>query len=97
MCQAANALQNPQVRSGTRDYWAVHYRPASLVVTSCTALRPKKESGDSDRSINGLLDRGILHKASWSNTPSQIAGRTWKETSLWERRKLPCLEGTDIR
>ena len=41
MCQAANALQHPQVRSRTRDYWAVHYGPASLVVTSCTALRPK--------------------------------------------------------
>ena len=49
------------------------YRPASLVVTCCPALRPKKESGDSDRSINELLDRGILHKGSWSNTPPCVA------------------------
>ena len=82
MCQAATALQKLQVRSGVGDYWAAPHRPASLVVASCPALRPKKESRDSDRDINGLLDRGILHKGSWSETPPSCAADSGQDTAV---------------
>lgn len=74
MCQAATALQKLQVRSGVGDYWAAPHRPVSLVVASCPALRLKKESGDSDRDINGLLDGGDLTQR-FLETPPIVCSR----------------------
>ena len=53
--------------------WLVHqFLDCTLQVCkpcSCPASRLKKEPRDSDRDINDLLDRGILHKGSGSDTP----------------------------
>ena len=44
------------------DFWMWHVElyPQVCKPCSCPASRQKKEPGDSDRDINGLLDRGIL-------------------------------------
>ena len=76
---------------------AALHRPASL--SSCRALRPNKEPGDSNRNISGSWDRG-----SYTNGPGgtphcvwQTMGRNGSSLCYWGRRRLPFTGGIDIR
>ena len=76
------------------------YTPKACKPCSCPALRPKKETGDSNRNIQGLLDRGVLHKGSWSNTPPRVADGGQDVAAVfavWGRRRLPCIGESDVR
>ena len=61
--------------------------PQTCKPCSCPALRPKKEPGDSDRDINGLLDRASYrsaakHPAATPHCVRQTEGKTWQQSSL---------------
>ena len=53
---------------------------------TCPALRPKKEPGDSNRDISGLLDRDLKHLQQGPGACVQhTAGSTWQQPSLLRR------------
>ena len=72
--------------------------PTGLQACGCSTSRRKKEPRDSDRDISGLLDRGIVHESSWSDTAACVedsgqgtaaAFPTWAFTSsAWSHQVL---------
>ena len=67
-------------------HWVACCRPASPVLVQ----RPKKEPRVSDRNINGLMDKGILHVWSkvleWQPTSLRSQGRGWGEGEVTSYR-----------
>ena len=83
-------------------YLTVGLDPAGLQALQLPSLETEieEEPGDSDRDINGLIDGGILPKVSWSNTPPCAADSEQEIAAVfttWGRRRLPFIEGIDIR
>ena len=80
------------------DCWAAPRRPTKSC--SCPSSRLKKQPRDCDRDINSLLDKGILHRGSWSDNPLCAADCRQNVVAVFTtqgRRRLPFIGGIDIR
>ena len=77
--------------------------PQAYMACTCLALRPKKEPGDSNRDISGLIDgQAYMSEAkSSSKTPSFVVdgGQDMVEVIApkWKGRLMTSYRETDIR
>ena len=70
--------------------------PQACKPYSYPASRPKKEPGDSDRDVNGLLGKGPYTssaKGPGVTCPLWKASKTWQPLCSWGRSQLPFIGG----
>ena len=71
------------------------YKPYSFL-----ASRPKKEPGDSDRDVNGLLGKGPYKSSAKGpevTRPLWIASKTWQPSSLLGEKSATVYRGSYVR
>lgn len=62
----------PTLRYSASGYSVCGLHPTGLQACGCSTSKRKEEPRDSDQDISGLLDRGIVHESSWSDTAACV-------------------------